>query len=59
MNLRNARRERWESTNCRRRLAIGSVGLETEPTRRIQPSNRRLQLSLRIPHYTNGAIAID
>lgn len=38
---------------------VGSVGLENEPTRRIQPSNRRLRLSLRIPHCTNGAIAID
>jgi hypothetical protein len=44
--------------SCRRRFAIGSVGLENEPTRRIRPSNRRLRLSLRIPLYASGTTAI-
>jgi hypothetical protein len=58
MNLMNARRKPWVRTNWLRRLVIGSIGLEAEPMRRIQPSNRRLQLLPRVPHYTNGVIGI-
>jgi hypothetical protein len=49
MNLSNARRKRWESTNCRRRFAIGSVGLESEPTQPIRFSRRPISWSMRIP----------
>lgn len=48
MNLRYARRKRWESTNCRRRFAIGLVGLETEPMQPIRCSARPRGWSMRL-----------